>query len=130
MASRNNAATLQRRNEIARSHGFTSYSQARPWRAAARRTLSEYGLILPRNDQRTIEQLDTLGHIMMDVERSGSSGLTAQELHEAVEDIFRFNDGEIDPTYYWLDDELRNDDGNEVPWALIRSFYPQRRLAS
>lgn len=124
---RDNAAILRRRNEIAREHGFSSYGQARRWRAEVRRSLSENGINIPttiRGDDQA--QLDRQAHIAMEASH-GPTGLTQDQIHDPLVEWLERHPQWLPEGYVFVGGELRDEEGNELPWRVIRGYYPRRR---
>lgn len=118
MARRNNAEVLARRNEIAQEHGFSSYGQARRYRRLVREELREFNIELGRSPA-AIEAIDSIGIVMRDVSEDGTSGLSSTELYDVISDSL------LEAGLTELD--LQDENGYDVPWSLIRSFYPRTR---
>ena len=125
--ARDNAAILRRRNEIAQEHGFSSYGQARQWRTKVRKAFADSKVVLPRNLRgANMEILDIQARTAMLAAR-GPTGYTPDDIHNPVVEWLADHPEWMPSGAYYLDGELMDAQGTELPWKVIRGYYPRRR---
>lgn len=70
--------------------------------------------------------LDEQARIAMLASR-GPTGLSTDQIHAPLAEWLEAHPDWLPDSDVFLDGELRDGEGQEVPWKVIRGYYPRRR---